>query len=160
MIIMHPDNVIGTQQLMKLAGKLLVHPEIGGGIAFRQIGEVEAVVTNWPKCSVGEAAIILFDIATRKVAYRIGERSNSPTLGGGATLLAGIARPAMRAVTAEQKQQILRLAKNFPRPWAAATTTPVTRSQSEPDKKAATDVSITMAAGTIFVIWRPTFRLQ
>src|SRR5260370_15172779 len=30
----------------------------------------------------------------------------------------------MRAVTAEQKQQILRLAKDFPRLWAAATTTP------------------------------------
>src|SRR5260370_3052967 len=30
----------------------------------------------------------------------------------------------MRAVTGEKKQQILRLAKTFPRLWAAATTTP------------------------------------
>jgi hypothetical protein len=94
MIIMHPDHVIGTQQLMDLAGKLLVHPEIGGGVAFRQIGEVEAIMTNRPKRPVGEAAIILLDIAARKVAYRIGERSNNPALGGGLTLLAGFARPA------------------------------------------------------------------
>ena len=44
---------------MKLPGKMLVHPEIGGGAAFRQIGEVEAVMTNRPKRLVGEAAIIL-----------------------------------------------------------------------------------------------------
>jgi DNA invertase Pin-like site-specific DNA recombinase len=38
--------------------------------------------------------------------------------------LAAFERKSMRAVTAEQKQQILRLAKDFPRLWAAATTTP------------------------------------
>jgi DNA invertase Pin-like site-specific DNA recombinase len=38
--------------------------------------------------------------------------------------LAAFERKTMRAVTAEQKQQILRLAKDFPRLWAAATTTP------------------------------------
>jgi hypothetical protein len=61
---------------MEFASKLLVHPEIGGGVAFRKFGEVEAIMTNRPKRLVGEAAIILFDIAARKVAYRIGERSN------------------------------------------------------------------------------------
>ncbi len=94
MIIMHPNNIIATQQLMELTGKLLVHPEIGGGVAFRQIGEVEAIMTNRPKRPVGEAAIILFDIAARKVAYRIGERSNSPALERRPALLAGFARPA------------------------------------------------------------------
>jgi hypothetical protein len=91
MIIMHPDDVIAAQQLVELAGKLLIHPEIGGGVAFRQIGEVEAIMTNRPKRLVGEAAIILLDIAARKIANRIGQRSNGPTLGGGATLLAGFA---------------------------------------------------------------------
>jgi DNA invertase Pin-like site-specific DNA recombinase len=38
--------------------------------------------------------------------------------------LAAFERKTMRAVTVEQKQQILRLAKDFPRLWAAATTTP------------------------------------
>jgi hypothetical protein len=38
--------------------------------------------------------------------------------------LAAFERKAMRAVTAEQKRQILQLAKDFPRLWAAATTTP------------------------------------
>jgi hypothetical protein len=35
MIIMHPDRIGGTQQLLELAGKEFVHPEIGGGVAFR-----------------------------------------------------------------------------------------------------------------------------
>ena len=38
--------------------------------------------------------------------------------------LAAFERKTMRAVTAEQKQQILQLANDFPRLWAAATTTP------------------------------------
>jgi DNA-binding transcriptional MerR regulator len=38
--------------------------------------------------------------------------------------LAAFERKTMRAITAEQKQQILRLAKDFPRLWTAATTTP------------------------------------
>ena len=37
--------------------------------------------------------------------------------------LAAFERKTMRAVTAEQKQQILRLATDFPRLWAATTTT-------------------------------------
>ena len=38
--------------------------------------------------------------------------------------LAAFERKTMRAVTAEQKRQILQLAKDFPRLWAASTTTP------------------------------------
>ena len=38
--------------------------------------------------------------------------------------LAAFERQAMRAVTTEQKQQILKLAGDFPRLWAASTTTP------------------------------------
>ena len=38
--------------------------------------------------------------------------------------LAAFERKTMRVVTAEQKQQILQLANDFPRLWAAATTTP------------------------------------
>ena len=63
MIVVHPNDVVPAQHREELPGELLVHPEIGGGAAFRQIGEVEAVMTNRPKRLVGEAAIILFDIA-------------------------------------------------------------------------------------------------
>jgi len=38
--------------------------------------------------------------------------------------LAAFERETMRAVTAEQKRQILKLAKDFPRLWSASTTTP------------------------------------
>ena len=63
MIIMHPDDVIGTQQLMELAGEVFVHPEISGSVSVRQIGEVEAIMANRPKRPIGETAIILFDVA-------------------------------------------------------------------------------------------------
>ena len=91
MIIMHPDDIVATQQPMKLAGKMLVHPEISGRVAFRQIGEVKPVMANRPKRPVGEAAIILFDIAARKVANRIGKRSDSLVLECGVAFLAGFA---------------------------------------------------------------------
>ena len=94
MIIMHPDDVVGPQELVDLAGEMFVHPEIGGRVGFRQIGEVEPIMTNRPKRPVSKAAIILFDIAARKVAYRIGERSNSSVLGNVVALLSGFARPA------------------------------------------------------------------
>ena len=51
-------------------------------------------MTYRPKRPVGEAVIILFDIVARKVADSVGQRSNSPALGDGATLLSGLARPA------------------------------------------------------------------
>ena len=67
---------------MDLAGEMLVRPgNRRPRWIFRQIGEVEAIMTNRPKRPVGKAAIILLDIAAREVAYRIGERSNSPALG-------------------------------------------------------------------------------
>jgi hypothetical protein len=97
---MHPDNVIATQQLVELAGKLLVHSEIGGSVAFRQVREVEAIMTNRPKRPVGEATIILFDIAARKAAYRKADRSISSYLRDGFAFLASFARPAEPKSTA------------------------------------------------------------
>ena len=67
---------------------MLVHPEISGRVAFRQIGEVKPVMANRPKHPVGEAAIILFDIAARKIAYRIGQSSSSLVLECGVAFFA------------------------------------------------------------------------
>ena len=41
MIVVHPNHIVRAQHLMELPGELLVHPEIAGGVAFRQIGEIE-----------------------------------------------------------------------------------------------------------------------
>ena len=35
MIVVHPNNIVRAQHLVELPGELLVHPEIGGGVAFR-----------------------------------------------------------------------------------------------------------------------------
>src|SRR6202030_2548018 len=94
MIVVHPNDVIRAQHLVKLPSELLVHPEIGCGVAFRKIGEIETIMTNRPQRLVGEAMVILLDVAPRKVGHRIGERSKSPPLAGERALLAGFARPA------------------------------------------------------------------
>src|ERR1019366_6052723 len=93
MIIVHPDRIIGPQKLLELAGKFLIDPEICGGIAFGQIGEVEAIMAYRPKRPVGEAAIILIHVATREVADRIGERSNRLALGNVIAFVRSFARP-------------------------------------------------------------------
>jgi hypothetical protein len=97
---MHPNDVVPAQRVVELPGELLVHPEIAGCVAFRQIGEIETIMTDRPQHPVGETMIILLDIAARKVGHRIGERSKSPPLGRERALLAGFARPAKPKSTA------------------------------------------------------------
>jgi DNA invertase Pin-like site-specific DNA recombinase len=65
------------------------------------------------------------DPANRLIAATLEQRWNSAMqhLHDLEAELAAFERQAMRAVTAEQKQQILRLAGDFPRLWAAASTT-------------------------------------
>jgi hypothetical protein len=48
MIVVHPNDVVPAQHLVELPGELFVHPEIGGGVALRQIGEIETIMTDWP----------------------------------------------------------------------------------------------------------------
>src|SRR6202035_3865522 len=80
MIVVHPNNIVAPQDLVELPGELLVHPEIGCGVAFRQIGEIETIMTDRPQRPVRKAMVILLDIAARKGGHRIGERSKSPPL--------------------------------------------------------------------------------
>ncbi len=63
MIVVHPNDVVLAQHLVELPGELLVHPEISGGVAFRQIGKIETIMTDRPQRPVGEAMVILLDIA-------------------------------------------------------------------------------------------------
>jgi DNA invertase Pin-like site-specific DNA recombinase len=65
------------------------------------------------------------DPANRLIAATLEQRWNSAMqhLRDLEAELAAFERQTMRAVTAEQKQQILRLAGDFPRLWAAASTT-------------------------------------
>ena len=94
MIVMHPNHIVPAQHLMELPGELLVHPEICGGVAFRQIGEVETIMTDRPQHAVGEAMVILLDIATRKGGHREGDRSFCAKFRNGFAFLASLARPA------------------------------------------------------------------
>jgi DNA invertase Pin-like site-specific DNA recombinase len=66
------------------------------------------------------------DPANRLIAATLEKRWNEATqrLHDLEAELAAFERKAMRAVTAEQKRQILQLAADFPRLWAASTTAP------------------------------------
>jgi DNA invertase Pin-like site-specific DNA recombinase len=66
------------------------------------------------------------DPSNRLIAGTLETRWNNAVqrLHGLQAELAAFEQKTMRAVTAEQKRQILQLAKDFPRLWAAATTTP------------------------------------
>ena len=48
MIVVHPDDIVGPQQLVELAGEILVDANIAGQIAARELGEIEPIMQNRP----------------------------------------------------------------------------------------------------------------
>ena len=47
-IVVDPDDIIGSNELRQLAGKMRVDPHIARQVAARKLGEIEAIVQDWP----------------------------------------------------------------------------------------------------------------
>ena len=57
MIVMHPDDIVGLQQLLEFVGEEFVDAEITAEIAAREFGEVKPVMQDRPQHAVGEAVV-------------------------------------------------------------------------------------------------------
>ena len=57
-IVVHPDEVVGPQQLVELVGEMLVDAHVAGEIAAREFGLIEAIVQDRPQHPVGEAVVV------------------------------------------------------------------------------------------------------
>ena len=47
-IIVDPDDIIRSNELRQLAGKMGVHSHIARQVAAGKLGEIEAIVQDWP----------------------------------------------------------------------------------------------------------------
>ena len=66
-IVVHPDYVVGTQQLFQIFGEEFVDAEIATEIAAREFGEVEPVMQNRPQHAVSETVIEFLVIVLAQV---------------------------------------------------------------------------------------------
>ncbi len=57
MIVVHPHNVVGSEQRLQMPGEEFVDAEVAAEIAAREFGEVEPVMQNRPQHPVGEAVV-------------------------------------------------------------------------------------------------------
>ena len=95
-VVVHPDEVVRRQQRSEALGEELVGAEIPGRVAPGEAGQVEAVMADGPERPVGEAEIIVVQVALREVADRVGDRADIVQLDRlDVVALAGRAGPAV-----------------------------------------------------------------
>src|SRR3954452_4056770 len=68
---MHPDYIVGPNDLVQFVGEMLVDTQIAGEIAARKLGEIEAVVQNRPEHAVGEAVVVFLVILLAEIGHHI-----------------------------------------------------------------------------------------
>ena len=81
MIVVHPDDVVGLQQIVQLIRKMRVDAPIAAEIAARKLREVEAIVQNRPQHPIGEAVVIFLIVGLDEVGHDIGQAAMLNGLG-------------------------------------------------------------------------------
>ena len=62
----------GSNELRQLAGKMRVDPHIAGQVAAGELGEIEAVVQDWPENAIGESVVVFLVILLGEIRQHIG----------------------------------------------------------------------------------------
>ncbi len=73
MIVVHPDYIVGTQQLLEILGEEFVDAEITAEIAPREFGEIEPVMQNRPQHAVGEAVVEFLVVILAQIDGGVGD---------------------------------------------------------------------------------------
>ena len=72
MIVVHPDDVVGLQQIVQLVGEMRVDAPVAAEIAARKFREIEPVVQDRPQHLIGEAVVIFLVVGVDEVGHDIG----------------------------------------------------------------------------------------
>ena len=70
-IVVHPDDVVGPQQLVELAREMLVDAHVAGQIAAREFREIEPVMQDRPQHAVGEAVVVFVVVLGAEIGHDI-----------------------------------------------------------------------------------------
>jgi hypothetical protein len=71
-IVVHPDDIVGLQQIMQLVGKVRVDTPVAAEIAARKFREIEPVVQDRPKHLVGKAVVIFLVVGIDEIGHDVG----------------------------------------------------------------------------------------
>ncbi len=82
MIIMHPDHVVGPEQLLQMSGEEFIDAKIAAEIAAREFGQVEPVMQDRPQHAVGEAVVKFLVIVLAQIDGGVGDVVGLDDLGG------------------------------------------------------------------------------
>ena len=73
MIVVHPDHVVGLEKGLQTVGEHLVDAEIARHLAAGELHEVEPVMQDRPQHPIGEAVVVLLEVAPRDVGGDVGD---------------------------------------------------------------------------------------
>ena len=73
MIVVHPDDVVGPQDVVELVGEIFVDPDVAGQIAAQIFGKVESVVQQRPERPIGEAVVVLLVVGAGEIGGDVGD---------------------------------------------------------------------------------------
>lgn len=66
-IIVNPDHVVGFDDLFEFRGETVIDAEIATQIAAGKLGEIKAVMEDWPQHPIGKAVVIFLVIFPREI---------------------------------------------------------------------------------------------
>ena len=105
MIIMHPDYVVGLQDLGDLIGEIAVDAHVAGKVRARIFREVDPVVQQRPQHAVGEAVVIFLMVVDVEIESDIADVAPLDDLRRSGRLLGDAAAPAApHALTPAQRR--------------------------------------------------------
>src|SRR5689334_9213261 len=73
MIIVHPYDIIGPQQLFKMGSKILVDADISTKVASRKFGKVEPIMQNRPQHAIGESVVKFLIVILAQIDSRVSD---------------------------------------------------------------------------------------
>ena len=73
MVVVHPDDIVGLQQLVQLVCEMHIDPQVAAEVAAREFGEVEPVVQDRPQHAVGEAVVVFLVVLLGEVGHHVAQ---------------------------------------------------------------------------------------
>jgi hypothetical protein len=72
-IVVHPDQIVGLEQLVQLPGEGVVDPQVAAEIAMREFRALELVVQDRPQHAIGKSVVVLLVILLGEITDDIGD---------------------------------------------------------------------------------------
>jgi hypothetical protein len=72
MIVVHPDHIVGLEEIVQLIGEMRIDAAVTAEIAARELGKIEPIMQDRPQHPVGEAVVVFLIIRLGQIGHDVG----------------------------------------------------------------------------------------